>query len=242
MLAAMLCLVLASCKFERIASLNDGRMIEPSSNIVKNEYRLSAFDQVDIDVVANVKFIQGSEGDYRVVLSCPENYVELFQFDVDGTELGVEFTRDRVNIEAKHVDITIYAPTLRQLENGGVASVEVDRLTTDRLEVENSGVGSLYLSGLTVRQMDAECSGVGNVELSGTADEARLECSGVGSIKAERLTAKAVRADVSGVGGVSCHATESIDADVSGVGSLRYGGKPQRKNLNRTGVGKITEM
>ena len=237
---ALLCTVLlASCKIE----LNGGQRIEPSKNIVKNEYKMDAFDQIEVDLVANVKFIQSKEGDYRVVCSCPENYVELIGFGVESDdELEVHFVRDNINIDAENVDITIYAPALRKLENSGVASVEIDRLKGDRLKVENSGVGGVYLSGLQLVEIEAECSGVGGMELSGETNRAELECSGVGSINAEKLKAKSMKAEVSGVGGISCYATESIDAEVSGVGSLKYGGNPHQRALRRTGVGEISEL
>jgi hypothetical protein len=240
-LSVLCALLLTGCKLENV-NFGNGRKIEPSSRIVKNEYRQPAFDKVDIDLVANVKLIQSQGGDCRVVLSCPDNYVELFKFEVENGELEVQFVRDNVNIEPRQVDITIYTPSLRSLENNGLASVEMNRLTTDRLEVENSGVGSLYLTGLTVGRLEAECSGVGSMELAGQADDAQLECSGVGSIKAEKLKAKTVKAEVSGVGGIRCYASERIVGEVSGVGSLRYGGSPQHKQLQRSGVGGISEL
>lgn len=241
-LALVCMMVFASCKFDKMITIGNGMKIEPSETIVKKEYKQSAFDKLRIDVVANVKFIQSKDGDYRVVLSCPDNYVDLFKFEVGNHELEVYFSKDNVNIEARNVDVTIYSPTLKRLDNSGVASVEIDKLAVERLEAENSGVGSLYLSGLTVGQLEADCSGVGSIELNGKADHADLDCSGVGSIKAQGLQAKSVKADVSGVGGVSCYASESIDGRVSGVGSLKYGGKPQQKQLERDGVGEITEF
>jgi hypothetical protein len=238
-IAAVCTVLFASCKFE----INGGAIIEPSSNIVKNEYKLAKFDKLDIDVVANVKFIQGQENDYRVVLSCPDNYVDLFDFEVehDG-ELNIDFKRDKVNISAQNVDITVYSPGLKRLENSGVASVEIDKLNAYELEVDNSGVGGIYISGLEVKQLEADCSGVGNIELAGVAQQAELDCSGVGSIKAGDLKATRVKADVSGVGGITCNATERIEAEVSGVGSLKYTGQPHEKQLQRTGVGDITEF
>ena len=231
--------LLTACKIE----LNGvGNKIEPSKNIVKNEYKMPAFDEMDVDVVANVKFVQSS-GETKVVLSCPDNYVELFRFEVEkGNELEVGFVRDNVNIDPQHVDITVYAPSLKKLDNSGVASVEVDRLTGDRLEVENSGVGGVYLSGLQFSDIEAECSGVGSIEIGGMANHANLECSGVGSIKAGQLKAKSVKAEVSGVGGIDCYASESIEGEVSGVGSLKFAGKPQNKQLNRSGIGDISEI
>jgi len=234
-------MLLVSCNMENV-SIGIGKKIEPSSTITKKTYKLSSFDKIDINAVANVKIIQSQKGENRVVLSAPDNYIELFNFNVEGNELDVSFTKQNVNIDAKNVDLTIWTPTLSKLENSGVSNVETDRFTADHLEVENSGVGSLFLSELTVVNLEVECTGVGNIEISGTADEAKLECSGVGSIKAERLKAKSVKGDVSGVGGIQCYAEESLKANVSGVGSLKYAGKPQHLETSRSGIGKIGEL
>lgn len=234
-------LMLSACKFDNV-QINGGQRIEPSSNIVKREYPMKAFDEIDINVIANVKIIQTSDSSSRVVLRAPDNYLELFLFNVSDHELDVRFVRNNVNIEARHVDITIYTPTLQKIENEGVANIEADRWKGSRLSVDNSGVGSLFLSGLDMGQIEVDCSGVGSVELNGTADEAELECSGVGSIKAAGLKARRVAGEVSGVGGIQCHATEELKAEVSGVGSLKYAGKPERKDIRRSGVGKIEEL
>lgn len=219
-----------------------GKKIKPSPNIVVNEYKQAPFDKVDIDVVASqVTFIQSQADDYRVVLSAPDNYVELFDFRVEEGELDVDFARKNVNIEAAKVKLLIYTPSLRKIENSGVANVKADSLQAGELKIENSGVGSMKLHNLKATAVDVECSGVGNVELQGYAERATLECSGVGGIQAEGLKAAAVKAEVSGVGGISCYASERLKGEVSGVGSLKYSGNPREKKLNRTGIGKISE-
>lgn len=240
-LACLCALMLSACRLDSV-TINGGQRIEPSSHIVKREYPMKAFHEIDINVIANVKIIQTDDSSSRVVLKAPDNYLELFHFNVIDHELDVRFVRNNVNIEARHVDITIYTPTLQKLENEGVANVETDRLKVNRLSVDNSGVGSMFLSGLDLSQIEVDCSGVGSVELNGTATEAQLECSGVGSIKAAGLKARRVNGEVSGVGGIQCHATEELKAEVSGVGSLRYAGKPERKEIKRSGVGKIEEL
>ncbi|MBQ9646399.1 MAG: DUF2807 domain-containing protein [Prevotella sp.] len=236
-----LMVLLTSCVEVHLGN-GHGKKIKPSKNIVVNEYKQAPFDKVDIDVLASqVTFMQGQAGDYRVVLSAPDNYVELFEFKVEDGELDIDFARKNVNIEATGVKILIYAPSLRKIENSGVANVKADSLQVDELKIENSGVGSMKLHNLKATAVDVECSGVGNVELRGTAERATLECSGVGSIKAEELKAIAVKAEVSGVGGISCYASERLKGDVSGVGSLKYSGNPKEKKLNRTGIGKISQ-
>jgi hypothetical protein len=234
-------LLLSACTFDHL-TINGGKMIEPSDNIVKREYPQKSFDQIEVNVIANVKYIQTSDDNCRVVLSAPDNYIDLFRFEVDSHELEVKFVRDNINISPAKVDVTIYSPTLTKIENDGVASIEITSLKGDKLEVENSGVGTMYLSGLNIGTIEADCSGVGNIELGGKANKACLDCSGVGSIRAENLEATTVVGDVSGVGGIRCHPVETLHATVSGVGSLQYSGEPQNKRLNRTGVGSITPL
>lgn len=237
---SLFCVVLlTACN---ISVNSSGWSLEPSGNIVKKEYKQTAFDKIDIDAAANVKIIQSTDSDYRVVLSAPENYVDIFNFEVNKHELNVEFKKTQMNIDVKNVDITIYVPHLHKLENDGIANIEIDSFRSDELKVENDGVGSMFLSALQIAHLEVDCGGVGSMELSGEAERAELDCSGVGSIKAEKLKAKSVKARVSGVGGISCYASQSIDGDVSGVGSLNYAGKPEQKQLSRSGVGDIVEL
>lgn len=239
MIYSMTCSLLmltASC-----VNMGLGKKIKPSDNIVENEYRMEPFTKLDIDVWAQVKYVQGVADDYRVVLKAPDNYLDLFDFHVDDGELELGFKHD-TDIEARQVKILVVAPVLNELENSGVANVTTDSLTAEWLKIENSGVGKISLKGLSVSRISVECSGVGNVELSGAAERAHLECSGVGSIDAKELKARRVLGEVSGVGGIDCYASDSLKALVSGVGSLQYAGQPQTKNLRSTGVGKISEL
>ena len=242
--SVLLCLcglVFTACSLDSVTSFG-GKRIQPSSNIVSKEIPLDSFDRVEVDVVAGVQFVQTVDKNCRAVLTAPDNYLDLFQLEVKNGELDVEFVNEHVNIVAERVNLVIYAPTLHKLENSGVANVKIDKLNSKRLKVENSGVGNMTLTGLRVGQLKAECEGVGNIELSGQSYRAELECSGVGKIMAEGLKANNVVGEVSGVGGITCFVTDTLQATVSGVGSLRYQGTPQVKHLNRTGVGKISSI
>ena len=219
-----------------------GKKLKPSENIVKNEYKMEAFTKIDIDVVAKVKFEQSQDGDYRVVLQAPENYVELFDIKVEEDELEVGFKERNVSIESAKVGMVVYAPTLQKLENNGVANIHIDSLNTQQLKIENDGVGNMKLKGLKLQSIEVESGGVGNIELSGQTERATLECNGVGNIDAVNMKAVAVKAVVNGVGGIDCHASERLKGDVNGVGSLKYSGQPKEKQLHKNGVGKISEL
>lgn len=221
---------------------NEFSKLKSSGNIVRNEYKMDAFNKIDIDLVAKVKFVQSVDGDYRVLLRCPDNYVNLFEFKVDDGELEMGFAENiHKGIEANDVSIIVCSPALLQLESEGTAVIVIDSLTTPSLHIDSEGVGNVTINGLHVEALKVESSGVGNILLTGQAKSVSLECDGVGNINAEKLTAAEVEAEVNGVGNISCFASERIKGIINGVGSLKYGGNPRQKDLHRNGVGKISE-
>lgn len=213
-------MALTSCKM----NLNgwDTDLIEASDNVVTKEYKLTPFEEVKMNGVGQVELIQSETRNGVVELTAPDNYIELYKFESDGKELDINFVKKGINIHTKGVKIKVYTSDLVRIENRGAASISMDSLDTDRIEIVNSGVGDIKISGIT--------------------DDAYLTCSGVGSIRAEGLKALNVKASVSGVGSIECNASEEIEGRVSGVGSLRYSGNPKHQDNKRTGIGSISEM
>ena len=241
LLMATVIMTLSSCSFN-VSSVGPD-IIEASSNIVKKEYKLDSFNEVTSHIVADIKLVQDEKKDGVVILSAPDNYIELFNFTSKDGELDISYTRNNINIMAKDVKITIYTTDLLKIKNTGAASISLESLDTDNLDVINSGVGSFRLNNVLADMINVKCSGVGDISIDGKTINAELSCSGVGSIHAKELKSDHVKASVSGVGGITCFASESIEGKVSGVGSLKYAGHPQKTNLNKPSmVGSITEI
>lgn len=239
----MMAAVLVCCTSCVNISLSEFNKLEPSDNIVKNEYKMKPFSKADIDLAARVKFVQSSEGDYRVLMKCPDNYVDLFEFKVEGDKLELGFVENmRKSIDSKDVSIVVCTPTLVKIDSEGLGIVVIDSLRTPSLKIDSEGVGNLTIRGLTTETLKVESSGVGNIELQGVAKMADLECDGVGNINAGELKAEEVKAEVNGVGGIACFASEKIHGSINGVGSLKYGGNPKEKKLQRNGIGAVKEM
>lgn len=228
--------------FTSCIDLKMSSSLKPSETIAKKEMKMSPFDKVELDAMGHVKIVQSQNNDFRVVLSAPENYLDLYTFDVDKGELEMDILNSANNLDVSNVNITIYTPKLSKVDNEGLCFVTIDSLKSKQLKVENSGVGTMKLHGLKIEKVSVECSGVGGISLSGIATWVNLDCSGVGSINAKDLKARRVKGDVSGVGGIDCYATDSLKASVSGVGSLKYAGNPYEKIFNESGVGKISEL
>lgn len=217
----MVCMMtFMSCKMNVMGW--DSNQIEPSDNVVTQTYKLQPFEKVEMICVGHVEIIQDESKSGTVELTAPDNYIELYKFESKDKELRIGFRKSNINITTKKVKIRVYTSDLIELRNSGAASISMDSLDTDRLEIVNSGVGSINISGIT--------------------DDVEIINSGVGSINAEKLKALNVKASVSGVGSITCYASERIEGRVSGVGSLKYAGNPKKKDNKRSGVGSITEM
>ncbi|MBQ6377314.1 MAG: DUF2807 domain-containing protein [Prevotella sp.] len=220
LLMACTVIVLTSCRMNLKGWSTD--LIEASDKVVTKEYKLTPFEEVKMNGVGQVELVQSETRNGVVELTAPDNYIELYKFDSDGKELDISFAKKGINIHTKNVKIKVYTSDLVRIENRGAASISMDSLDTDQIEIVNSGVGDIKISGIT--------------------DDAYLTCSGVGSIRAEGLKALNVKASVSGVGSIECNASEEIEGRVSGVGSLRYSGNPKHQDNKRTGIGSISKM
>ncbi len=200
----------------------NANLIDPSDNIVTKEYKMKPFEEIKMRGVGHVELVQSEAKSGFVELTAPDNYVEYYEFVSDGKRLNISFAKKSVNIHTEGVKIRVYTCDLIKLENSGAASINMDSLDTDIIEIVNNGVG--------------------HITIGGVADNVELTNSGVGSIDASKLKALNVKASVSGVGSIDCYASESIKGRVSGVGSLNYDGHPKHKDNKRSGIGSIKEL
>ena len=102
---------------------HQGKKIKASKTIVTKEMNPGAFDKLNVNVVAQVKFVQTEGEDCRVVLTAPDNYVALFSIESKKGELDIEYVKDNINIESKKVKIMVYGPQLSRISKTGVAPV-----------------------------------------------------------------------------------------------------------------------
>ncbi len=243
---APLMLLLLSCRFSEMSTYDSGRdengnitKIEASDTKSTKKDRLDTFDKIDIDIVGTVTVRQNKNA--TIEITGPDNLVNLFSYDIDNGKLSLKLKRGYKVKGKKKIDIAISSPTLTEIANNGVGTVNVEKLTTPSLRiassgvgeckladikttglcsVSNDGVGSIYISNLTAESFKADNSGVGSIEVSGTAKTVKIDNSGVGSIDASALKSQNAIANCSGVGSVKAYASESAEYSKSGVGSI----------------------
>lgn len=187
------------------------------SGISKTQTReLGVFTSLAHDSIGDVTLKIGQP--QSVTVTTDDNLQDLIQMTVVDGELQIG---SRENFSASigpKIEITVAAMNHIQLQ----------------------GVGSLELSQFDADDLSVNLSGVGSIKGTGKVKEFRLSVSGVGSADFEHLNAQAVHVAVSGVGSAVVHASESVDANTSGVGGIRVLGNPKQHFVKNTGVGKVT--
>jgi hypothetical protein len=96
--------------------------------------------------------------------------------------------------------------------------------------VSVSGVADADISGVRAEGFKLDLSGVGEVNIAGACDKLVARVSGVGEVDAQSFQCKAVDVKVAGVGEARVYASESVFAEVSGMGGIMIYGSPKMVN------------
>jgi len=105
-----------------------------------------------------------------------------------------------------------------------------------------SGSGKIKLDAGIVDKADFTISGSGKIEASGTASAVEASISGSGKVLAANLEATNCEVKLSGSGNVEINVKSSLDAHITGSGTISYKGNPDHINSNASGSGKISKM
>jgi hypothetical protein len=124
----------------------------------------------------------------------------------------------------------------------GSGNFRADAIDTTKLVARISGSGGVRVGRVEARQLKCNISGSGNVRLAGRGDEVELDISGSGSMHAADLQCRNADVAIAGSGNATIHATETLTANVSGSGSVRYRGKPGALNTHFSGSGSVTNL
>lgn len=185
----------------------------------RGEDKTISVDAVDFDAisVADVFEIDVTVGgDYSVTLSGKEGDLARTTAKVENGKLVLDTAeRDesgRRKLVKHGVTAKISLPALRSIDASGVVDGDI--------------------RGISADTFTADVSGVGELELAGVCDAFDADVSGVGELDAEELKCRTVIVDVSGVGSASVYASESVEAELAGVGKIEVSGSPA--NVSKT--------
>lgn len=183
----------------------------------KAEQPLYGVEAVDFQSIGELTIAQGATEALRI--EAPEAILSKLTSDVSSGQLILGIKPNQVIDSPSQVRYFLTLKTLKGLRLSGAGNVIVDRLKTPSLAVTLNGTG--------------------NVQVSGTAERQLVQILGASNYQADQLQTQETVVSIQGTGSASVYATERLDADVSGAGSVEYLGQPAIVNQTINGVGTV---
>ena len=186
-----------------------------------------------------LKIVISQSDQTTLKIDAPEDVQSSVKTEVQDGILSIS-TEGNIKDE-QDITILITVKSLNSLENSGVADIKSEnKLVCENLNISSRGVGNINLD-LEAKEVKSILSGAGHITLKGTTQALDATISGAGGLKATDLEANKVTVTVSGAGDAKVNATQSLNADVSGAGSVIYKGNPVDRVVNISGVGSVRE-
>lgn len=171
---------------------------------------LRDFDAIEIGGAYELDVIVGE--DFSIELSGPSEEMARVEATLKNGAL-VLGAKKRIKGDNKGVKAVVTMPALSRISVSGVADADV--------------------SGVDAKEFKLDLSGVGEVNIAGACDRLVARVSGVGEVDAQSLQCKAVDVKVAGIGEARVYASESVSAEVSGMGGIMVYGSP--KSVDKRG-------
>ncbi len=136
-------------------------------------------------------------------------------------------------------EIKIQQPQLQEIHIKGAVTLQSEGLLQcEILRIGISGLGNLNLN-LDADEILADVNGVGRLVLKGDAPKTRFEINGPGIIDAKALKTRYAKVFIDGLGLCKLNVTDSLYADISGGGSIRYEKEPPYLVNRISGLGSM---
>ncbi|MEA2077330.1 MAG: head GIN domain-containing protein [Candidatus Marinimicrobia bacterium] len=255
----LIVLFLFACDFD----IKRVERITVSGEIVKQEMNFDDFSEIVI--AGPIDIVLDQNGGSGIEIETYESLMELFRAEMHEDALvlyllDTTFTAS-FNIETDYEELSrkalLSGSRLKWPNNEKVLKVhlsftdiekiqvigECDMRTAQTLETKELKLevaGALHLEAdLEVESFNAEIAGAGNLNVQGKTKEFHVECAGAGTIRAYEFIAENVKLEIAGVCNAQVYAGKSIDAEIAGMGTIRYKGNPEKISFEKAGIGSM---
>ena len=206
----------------------------------KQTRNVSDFSYISFGISGDLYLTQGNE--FKVVLVGDEEDLDRITTEVSGNKLRLRTKSSNWgwNFSKVKVYITLKEFTGLSVSGSGDA-VSEGLLKGNNVDLSVSGSGDMDLR-LEATTVDMGISGSGSITLTGKGKSTEMSISGSGRLDAADFIVETVAVRISGSGSARVHATRELDSRISGSGSIRYAGDPDKVYNKSSGSGSVRKM
>ncbi len=211
-------------------------VLHPGDNELSQKFDFRNFNEIKVSSNFSVNIEQGES--YSMVISGPADLFEGLEVAQAGKTVEIGYEKKRKNFGANMLKVKIVMPALESLDLSGAIKAKIKGFTNESLQIDISGASSCELNA-NINNLKVDISGAGNLDLKGSGDLMVINLSGASNVKARDYQVKRLNLNMSGAGAAQVFASEQLDVEVSGVGSVKYDGNPKILNKKLSGMATI---
>ncbi len=189
----------------------------------------------------NIQLVVNEELDDNLVLSTDKNIANSIEIKVDDSNKTIKLKGDkgtRYKTSNEKIKIEVGVPVYDVNISAGVtADIDIPSVTEYSMKVSGACDGSIAFNKLD--QFSLNVAGAGDLNISGESKNSEIMASGAIRLNAFDFKTENTSIVVSGTGTCNVYATEKLDVQISGAGSVTYDGNPKSVDKSVNGVGSV---
>lgn len=217
-----------------------GKRVAGNGTIQSEEHTVTNFKNVQVSGGMNVILSQGETKPVKIETDANLlQYVEVIQ---QGDDLVIREKQGFNPDPSDKIKVYVTTPVYHDILLSGAGNIvsEGKIMNPEPMEIHVSGAGDVKIE-LKAPAVKTTLSGAGSITLEGDTKDINISLTGAGSAHCFGLLAENAKVSVSGVGDANVYASVSIEAHVSGVGSVKYKGGASNVSQHVSGVGSVSK-
>lgn len=216
---------------------DEGWIEKDGSPIISRNFNFKNFHGIDVDNAADIVYIQGK--DYSIVAKGKQTLVNNLNLEVNKGILNISNKKNVRKNKEHSITITITAPSLDDIEIGGVCTFTADKLTGKNIDMRIDGVATLNIKDITCTNIKESFDGVVKHNGKVNADYFELDIDGVAKFETT-FEGGTLDLDCDGVGTVDIQVDcKKLTANSDGVVKVTLSGTADDTTIKSSGVSKI---
>ena len=212
----------AFCAIAVTAVIPSAGLADQNQPVTEKNHRVEPFEVLVTDLPATIEL---TVSDTHAVNIRAQKYVH--------TQLSVGVLDGRLQIRSsgsfqsnQPIEIRVTTQLLAGLEVGGAASILVDKLDTEKLEILGDGGAQVRINQLNLKRLIGDLQGASSMTLSGQAQDQQVRIDGSASYDGQRLVSRSGGFQVRGAANAVVNVTRDLRVEVSDAASVEYLGNP----------------
>jgi len=207
-------------------------------------FAVGHFDELEIDGNASFIVIFRQSDTINVIAEMQENLFDYHEISVRGGRLTATQTTDnRIAYGDNRPRLYIYAPSIAAITvNGSLRTENWDTIRVPNFSIVANGFVS-FAADIEVETLRLSLNGASELDLSGHAHSADITKNGAGNINARHLQTADATIVINGIGDIEIAVSDTLDATLTGIGSIRYLGNPTiTQSVSAAALGTIRQV